>query len=46
MGTISNKVLKDEAMDLALLIYDIYTDIQISQVSGQIDANISDDNNN
>lgn len=46
MGIISKKALQDEAMELALFLYDVYTETQISQgETGQIDANTSNDTN-
>lgn len=46
MGSISKTEMQNEAMDLAQLLYDVYTETQISQGEpGQIDANISNETN-
>lgn len=45
MGRVSQQKEKDEAMELALLLYDIYTEAQESSegTNGQNDANADDD---
>lgn len=47
MGTIKEKTKQDEAMDLALLLYDIYNEAQIDERNkkGQIDAISGNDDN-